>query len=78
MRPTTQDQSVPGVHASRIGLNVIIREVKIGDDASAFRTLNEEWIVRFFSLEEKGPGARKLAKPSFPDGVHLGKGRQVS
>jgi len=53
VRPTTQNQPVPGVHASRIGLNVVIREVKIGDDASAFRTLNEEWIVRFFSLEEK-------------------------
>jgi N-acetylglutamate synthase-like GNAT family acetyltransferase len=36
-----------------MGLSVVIREVKVGDDASSFRTLNEEWIVRFFSLEEK-------------------------
>jgi putative acetyltransferase len=53
VRPATQNPPVPGVHASRIGLNVVIREVKIGDDASAFRTLNEEWIVQLFSLEEK-------------------------
>jgi putative acetyltransferase len=53
MQSTTQNQRVPGVHASRIGSRVVIGEVKIGDDVSAFRTLNEEWIVRFFSLEEK-------------------------
>jgi putative acetyltransferase len=38
---------------ARTSSNIVIREVKIGDDTSAFRTLNEEWIVRFFSLEEK-------------------------
>jgi putative acetyltransferase len=48
-----RNQREPGVHAARIGASVVIREVKIGDDASAFRTLNEEWIVRLFSLEEK-------------------------
>jgi putative acetyltransferase len=30
-----------------------IRELKIGGDGSAFRTLNEEWIERHFTLEAK-------------------------
>jgi putative acetyltransferase len=53
VRPIRQNQGESGVHAARIGSSVVIREVKIGDDTSAFRTLNEEWIVRLFSLEEK-------------------------
>jgi putative acetyltransferase len=28
-----------------------IRSLQAGDDTSAFRTLNEEWITRFFTLE---------------------------
>jgi putative acetyltransferase len=32
---------------------ISIRELKSGDDATAFRTLNEEWIVQFFALEPK-------------------------
>lgn len=34
-------------------LEMEIRKLKPGDDASAFRTLNEEWITRHFVLEEK-------------------------
>lgn len=30
-----------------------IRELRIGEDGSAFRLLNEEWISRYFVLEEK-------------------------
>jgi len=30
-----------------------IRNLSSGDDASAFRTLNEEWITKFFTLEAK-------------------------
>ena len=30
-----------------------IRPLKVGEDASPFRTLNEEWITRFFVLEAK-------------------------
>jgi putative acetyltransferase len=30
-----------------------IRSLAPGDDAAAFRTLNEEWIARYFSLEAK-------------------------
>jgi putative acetyltransferase len=32
---------------------VEIRALIAGEDASAFRTLNEEWITRYFTLEEK-------------------------
>ena len=32
---------------------VIIKELQPGDDATAFRTLNEEWISKYFTLEEK-------------------------
>jgi GNAT superfamily N-acetyltransferase len=30
-----------------------IRPLEKGDDATAFRTLNEEWITRYFTLEKK-------------------------
>jgi ribosomal protein S18 acetylase RimI-like enzyme len=30
-----------------------IRPLQAGEDATAFRTLNEEWITRHFTLEEK-------------------------
>lgn len=30
-----------------------IRPLRIGEDGSAFRTLNEEWITRYFVLENK-------------------------
>jgi N-acetylglutamate synthase-like GNAT family acetyltransferase len=30
-----------------------IRPLALGDDATAFRTLNEEWITRYFKLEAK-------------------------
>lgn len=34
-------------------LEVEIRPLQPGEDASAFRTLNEEWITRYFVLEQK-------------------------
>ncbi len=33
--------------------NVSLGELRVGDDISAFRTLNEEWISRYFVLEQK-------------------------
>ena len=33
--------------------NIEIRALAPGDDATAFRTLNEEWISRYFVLEPK-------------------------
>ena len=34
-------------------LAIEIRPLRLGDDGSAFRILNEEWITRYFVLEEK-------------------------
>jgi putative acetyltransferase len=34
-------------------LAIDIRPLIAGEDATAFRTLNEEWITRYFTLEEK-------------------------
>jgi putative acetyltransferase len=34
-------------------MTIEIRPLRPGDDGSAFRTLNEEWITRYFALEEK-------------------------
>lgn len=33
--------------------SIEIRSLAPGDDATAFRTLNEEWITRYFTLEAK-------------------------
>ena len=38
-----------------------IRALLPGDDATAFRTLNEEWIARYFSLE--APDIETLGDP---------------
>jgi len=42
---STQSSSTP--------MTIEIRALRSGDDASAFRTLNEEWIKRYFVLEKK-------------------------
>lgn len=34
-------------------VDIQIRALQPGEDASAFRTLNEEWITRYFVLEQK-------------------------
>lgn len=34
-------------------LEIVYRSLRIGEDGSAFRTLNEEWISRYFVLEPK-------------------------
>ena len=51
--PSTQElqHSIPD-HSSA-DATVSIRELQPGDDATAFRTLNEEWITQFFVLEAK-------------------------
>jgi putative acetyltransferase len=33
--------------------DIMIRPLEIGEDGTAFRTLNEEWISRYFVLEQK-------------------------
>ena len=49
-----------------------IRELARGDDATAFRTLNEEWITRFFVLEPKD---RETLND--PEGAILRKGGHI-
>lgn len=38
---------------SEVAMKIEIREMTTVDDATAFRTLNEEWITKIFSLEAK-------------------------
>jgi putative acetyltransferase len=38
---------------SEVAMKIEIREMATVDDATAFRTLNEEWITKIFSLEAK-------------------------
>jgi putative acetyltransferase len=49
-----------------------IRALLPGDDASAFRTLNEEWIARYFSLE-----ARDIETLGDPETTILRKGGSI-
>jgi putative acetyltransferase len=49
-----------------------IRPLRIGDDASPFRRLNEEWITRFFILE-----AKDIAMLGDPESEILAKGGQI-
>jgi putative acetyltransferase len=51
---------------------ITIRELMAGDDATAFRTLNEEWITRFFVLEAKD---REVLGD--PHGMILAKGGRI-
>ena len=44
-------QMTGGQHAVNLP-QVEIRSLRRGEDATAFRTLNEEWITRYFTLEE--------------------------
>jgi putative acetyltransferase len=46
-RPATGEDSVSTLPA------IEIRALLPGDDSTAFRTLNEEWITRYFTLEAK-------------------------
>lgn len=51
---------------------ISIRALLPGDDASAFRTLNEEWIARYFTLE-----ARDVETLGDPQTTILRKGGSV-
>jgi putative acetyltransferase len=44
-------QMTSGEHAVNLP-QVQIRSLQAGEDASAFRSLNEEWITRYFTLEK--------------------------
>ena len=53
-------------------VEVEIRPLHVGDDATAFRTLNEEWITRHFVLE-----AKDRETLNDPDNTILRKGGQI-
>ncbi len=57
---------------NRQAAEIEIRPLKTGEDATAFRTLNEEWITRYFALEEKD---REVLGD--PDNTILRKGGQI-
>ncbi len=50
---TTFTAASAGESPSPAEISIEIRPLLSGEDASAFRTLNEEWITRYFVLEEK-------------------------
>src|SRR5258707_15228719 len=45
-------QAMSGQQATSLP-QIQIRPLQPGEDATAFRTLNEEWIARYFTLEPK-------------------------
>src|ERR1700722_668509 len=45
--------SKPGTVQESGQVEIEIRPLRIGEDGNAFRTLNEEWISRYFVLEKK-------------------------
>jgi putative acetyltransferase len=51
---------------------VVVRAVESGDDMTAFRVLNEEWITKFFVMEAKD---REVLND--PEGKILAKGGKV-
>lgn len=53
-------------------LDIEIRPLEPGEDGSAFRTLNEEWITRYFVLEQKD---REILED--PENAILRKGGQI-
>jgi len=48
-----QQEHISGGDGGAHPLTIDIRALQTGEDASAFRTLNEEWITRYFVLEQK-------------------------
>ena len=53
-------------------LNIEVRALLPGDDATAFRLLNEEWIARYFTLE-----ARDIETLGDPETTILRKGGAI-
>ena len=50
---THLEPSAESSDATSIPPAIEIRSLAPGDDSTAFRTLNEEWITRYFTLEAK-------------------------
>jgi putative acetyltransferase len=58
--------------AIQTAMQIEIHPLQLGDDATAFRTLNEEWITRYFALEEKD-----IETLGDPENVILRKGGHI-
>lgn len=59
-------------HAETSGDAIVIRPLAIGEDGTAFRMLNEEWISRYFVLE-----AKDRETLGDPEGTILRRGGRV-
>ena len=53
LRSTNLDAEAPTGRVEQVPPAIEIRSLAPGDDATAFRTLNEEWITQYFTLEPK-------------------------
>jgi putative acetyltransferase len=53
LRSTNLDAEAPNGRVEQVPPAIEIRSLAPGDDATAFRTLNEEWITQYFTLEPK-------------------------
>src|ERR1700730_4363419 len=51
--PSNRARSMANEEPISASLTIEIRPLLPGDDVTAFRTLNEEWITRHFKLEAK-------------------------
>ena len=65
--PQTMTASEDASHGT-----ISFREMQAGDDPTAFRTLNEEWITNLFTLE---PRDREVLGD--PSGTILAKGGRI-
>jgi N-acetylglutamate synthase-like GNAT family acetyltransferase len=70
--PDAASRKGGGERGSNNPPTVEIRPLRIGDDGSAFRALNEEWITRYFVLEKKD---RETLED--PENAILRKGGQI-
>jgi GNAT superfamily N-acetyltransferase len=71
LRDEAADHRVAG-HAPGTAPELEIRHLRAGGDGTAFRVLNEEWITRYFVLEEQD-----RAILNNPETLILGAGGQV-
>jgi putative acetyltransferase len=74
LMPTMEDvaRNSGGKEEAAAPVEIVFRELGIGEDGSAFRTLNEEWISRYFVLEPKD-----IETLSDPENTILRKGGRV-
>lgn len=70
--PSNAVSSMASEDPGSLPLAIEIRRLHPGEDATAFRTLNEEWITRHFTLE-----AKDIETLSDPENSILGKGGHI-